>query len=209
MNNDMDKVIQKTRQYWFSDGIVEISIGALFLILGLYFYLQFLLPTGSLLLIGLQVGFVFLLVGAIYLSRSLVNKLKSRLTIPRTGYVSYKRASRTQRLVSIGIVCFIAGINVVLFLTTPLSLNWVPAITGLIVGSLWLISAFRVGLLRFYLQAILAYLLGVILSMSNLDIYLGLALFYGILGCVLLFSGGWTLAAYLHHHPPLEEGQQA
>ena len=205
----MDKVIQKTRQYWFSDGIVEISIGALFLILGLYFYLQFLLPTGSLLLIGLQVGFVFLLVGAIYLSRSLVNKLKSRLTIPRTGYVSYKRASRTQRLVSIGIVCFIAGINVVLFLTTPLSLNWVPAITGLIVGSLWLISAFRVGLLRFYLQAILAYLLGVILSMSNLDIYLGLALFYGILGCVLLLSGGWTLAAYLHHHPPLEEGQQA
>ena len=209
MNNDMDKVIQKTRQYWFSDGIVEISIGALFLILGLYFYLQFLLPTGSLLLIGLQVGFVFLLVGAIYLSRSLVNKLKSRLTIPRTGYVSYKRASRTQRLVSIGIVCFIAGINVVLFLTTPLSLNWVPAITGLIVGSLWLISAFRVVLLRFYLQAILAYLLGVILSMSNLDIYLGLALFYGILGCVLLLSGGWTLAAYLHHHPPLEEGQQA
>ena len=209
MNNDVDKVLQRTRQYWFSDGVVEISIGGLFLILGLYFYLQFLLPSGSLLLIGLQVGFVFLLVGAIYLSRSLVNKLKSRLTIPRTGYVSYKRASRTQRLVSIGIVCFIAGNNVVLFLTTPLSLNWVPAITGLIVGSLWLISAFRVGLLRFYLQSILAYMVGVILSVSNLDIYLGLTLFYGILGCVLLLSGGWTLAAYLHHHPPLEEGQQA
>lgn len=209
MNNDVDKVLQRTRQYWFSDGVVEISIGALFLILGLYFYLQFLLPSGSLLLIGLQVGFVFLLVGAIYLSRSLVNKLKSRLTIPRTGYVSYKRASRTQRMVSIGIVCFIAGINVVLFVTTPLSLNWVPAITGLIVGSLWLISAFRVGLLRFYLQSILAYMLGVILSVSNLDIYLGLTLFYGILGCVLLLSGGWTLAAYLHRHPPLEEGQQA
>ena len=76
MNNDVDKVLQRTRQYWFSDGVVEISIGALFLILGLYFYLQFLLPTGSLLLIGLQVGFVFLLVGAIYLSRSLVNKFK-------------------------------------------------------------------------------------------------------------------------------------
>ena len=209
MNNDVDKVLQRTRQYWFSDGIVEISIGALFLILGLYFYLQFLLPTGSLLLIGLQVGFVFLLVGAIYLSRSLVNKFKSRLTIPRTGYVSYKRASRKQRMVSIGIVCFIAGINVVLFLTTPLSLNWVPTITGLIVGSLWLISAFRVGLLRFYPQSILAYLLGVILSVSNLDIYLGLTLFYGILGCVLLLSGGWTLAAYLHRHAPKEEGQQA
>jgi len=209
MNNNMDKVLQRTRQYWFSDGIVEISIGALFLILGIYFYLQFLLPTGSILLIGLQVGFVFLLVGAIFLSRNLVNKLKSRLTIPRTGYVSYKRASRKQRMVSFGIVCFIAGINVVLFLTTPLSLNWVPAITGLIVGSLWLISAYRVGLMRFNLQSILAYLLGVILSVSILDIYLALTLFYGILGCVLLLSGGWTLAAYLYRHAPKEEGQQA
>lgn len=205
----MDKVFQRTRQYWFSVGIVEFSIGALFIILGLYFYLQFLLPSDSLLLIGLQVGFVFLLVGAKYLSRSLVNKFKSRLTIPRTGYVSYKRASRTPRMVSIGIVCFIAGFNVILFLTTPLSVNWFPAITGLILGSLWLISAIQFGLLRFYWQSILTYLLGVILSVSNLDIYLGLTLFYGILGCFLLLSGGWTLESYLHRHPPEEEGQQA
>ena len=111
-------------------------------------------------------------------------------------------------MVSIGIVCIIAGINTALFLTTPLSIYWIPAVTGLIVGSLWLISAFRVGLLRFYLQSILAFLLGVILSLSNLEIYLGLALFYGILGCVLVLSGGWTLAAYLRQHPPLEENQQ-
>jgi len=209
MNYDLDQAVRRTRQYWFSDGIVEISVGGLFLFLGVYFYLQFALKAGSILLVALQIGFVLLLVGGIYLSRFLVDKLKSRLTIPRTGYVSYKPASRKQRLVSIGIVCLIAAINAALFLTTPLSLNWVPAITGLIVGSLWLISAFRVGLLRFYLQSILAYLLGVILSISNLEIYLGLALFYGILGFVLVFSGGWTLAAYLRHHPPLEEQHQA
>jgi hypothetical protein len=209
MNEDIDQVVRRTRQYWFSDGLVELSIGSLFLILGFYFYLQFTLPTGSLLLIGLQVGFVFLLFGVIFLSRYLVNKIKSHLTIPRTGFVSYKRASRKQQLVSIAIVCIIAGFNIVLFLTTSLSLNWVPAITGLIVGSLWLISAIRVGLLRFYLQSMLAFLLGIILSLSSLDIYLGLALFYGILGCVLVVSGGWTLTTYLRQHPPLEENQQA
>jgi hypothetical protein len=123
--------------------------------------------------------------------------------------VSYKRASRKQRLVSIGIVCIIAGFNAALFLTTPLSIYWVPAITGLIVGSLWLISAIRVGLLRFFLQSILAFLLGVILSLSNLEIYLGLAFFYGILGSVLVLSGGWTLAAYLRKYPSLDENQQA
>ena len=93
MNNDLDQAVRKTRQYWFSDGIVEISVGGLFLFLGVYFYLQFSLKAGSLLLVALQLGFVLLLVGGIYLSRFLVDKLKSRLTIPRTGYVSYKPAS--------------------------------------------------------------------------------------------------------------------
>lgn len=209
MNKDIDQVVQRTRQYWFSDGIVELSVGGLFLILGMYFYLQYALPPGSFLLVALQVGFVFLLVGAIFLSRFLVNKFKSRQTIPRTGYVSYKRASRKQRRISIGIVCIIAAINAALFLITPLAINWVPAITGLIVGSLWLVSAYRVGLLRFYLQSILAYLAGVILSLSNLEIYLGLAIFYGIIGGVLVLSGGWTLAGYLHQHPQLEEEHQA
>ena len=209
MNDNIDYVVQRIRQYWFSDGIVELSVGGLFLILGVYFYLQSTLPTGSFLLVGLQVGLVFLLFGAIFLNRYLVDKLKSRLIFPRTGYVSYMRASKKQRLVSIGIVCIIAAINAALFLTTPLSIYWVPSITGLIVGSLWLISAFRVGLLRFYLQSILAFLLGVILSLSNLEIYLGLALFYAILGCVLVLSGGWTLAAYLRQHPTLEENQQS
>jgi len=208
MNEDIDQVVQRTRQYWFSDGIVELSVGSLFLFLGIYFYLQSILSPGSLLLISLQIGFAFLLIGAIYISRYLINKFKSRLTTPRTGYVSYKRASKNQRIASIVIVGLIAVINAALFLTTPLSMNWVPAITGLIVGSLWLISALRVGLFRFYLQSILAYLLGAILSLTNLEIYQSLALFYGILGSVLILSGGLTLVVYLRKNPPMQEEPQ-
>ena len=205
MNNDIDQVVQRTRQYWFSDGIVELSVGNLFLLLGIYFYLQSTLSPGSLLLISFQIGFTFLLIGAMFISRYIVNKFKSRLTTPRTGYVSFKRASRKQRIVSIAIVCLIALINAALFLTARLSMNWVPAFTGLIVGSIWLASALRVGLFRFYLHSILAYLLGVILSFSNLEIYQSLALFYGILGCAMILSGGFTLAIYLRQHPPIEE----
>ena len=208
MNDDIDQVIQRTRQYWFSDGIVEISIGLLFLILGLYFYLQSLLAPGSSILILLQVGFVFLLIGSIFVSRFIVTKLKSRFITPRTGYVSYKRASKKQRTLSIAIVCLIAVINTVLFLSTPRSMNWVPAVSGLIVGSLWLISAFRVGLLRFYLQAILAYLMGALLSFTHLDLNQNLALFYGVLGGVLILSGGFTLSKYLRSSPPLKEEPQ-
>lgn len=209
MNTKSDKVIRRTRQYWFSDGIVELSVGSLFLFLAAYFYLQHVLPDGSWLLIALQIGFVFLLFGGIFLSRSLVDRLKSRLTFQRTGYVSYKRASRRQRLVSVGMVCLVAGVNIVIFLATPVSVDWVPAASGLIVGSLWLLSAFRVGLLRFYLQAILAYLLGVILSIVGIEIYYGLTVFYSILGVILVVSGGWVLAVYLRHNPAPEEKGQA
>ena len=202
MDNNIHQVMQRTRQYWLSDGLVELSVGLLFLVLGIYFFLQSTLPDDSLLLVALQVGFGLLLFGAILLSRYLVNKFKTRLTTPRTGYVSYKGATRKQRLFSIIIVSVIAVLNAALFLATPISLKWVPAITGLVVGSLWLISAARVGILRFYLQSILAYLLGILLSFSSMEIFLSLALFYGIIGGVLILSGGWTLVHYLRNNPP-------
>ncbi|MFC1923666.1 hypothetical protein ACFLY4_10305, partial [Chloroflexota bacterium] len=127
-----EHVVQRTRQYWFSDGLVELSVGGTFIILGLYFYIQSILPSGSL---------VLLAIGVIFLSRYVVNKFKSHLTFPRTGYVSYNRATKKQRIVSAGIAIFIAALNIALFLATPLSLNWIPAITGLVVGIIWLISA--------------------------------------------------------------------
>jgi uncharacterized membrane protein YedE/YeeE len=71
---------------------------------------------------------------------------------------------------------------------------------------MWLIFAIRVNLLRFFLQWIIAYLLGVFLSFSLLEVYLALAIFYGVFGLVLILSGFWTLASYLRSHPPLNEG---
>lgn len=204
MNDELAQVVQRTRQYWFSDGLVELSVGGTFIILGLYFYIQSILPSGSLLLLAIQAGFVFLLFGLIFFVRYLVNKFKSQLTIPRTGYVSYNRATRKQRIVSASIAILIAALNIALFLATPLSLHWIPAVTGLIVGIIWLVSAFRVGLLRFYLQSIFSLLLGVGLSLVRLDTYQSLAIFYTLMGLVLILSGGLTLIKYLRQNPPLE-----
>ena len=77
MNDELEHVVQRTRQYWFSDGLVELSVGGTFIILGLYFYIQSILPSESLVLLAIQAGFVFLLFGVIFLSRYVVNKFKS------------------------------------------------------------------------------------------------------------------------------------
>ena len=209
MNNDLNQVAQRTRQYWFIDGLTELSVGGTFVILGLYFYFQSILPSASLILLTLQMGFVVLLFGVIFLSRYLVNKFKSGLTFPRTGYVSYKRASKKQRIISVSIAIIIASLIIALFLSTPLSLNWIPAITGLIVGIVWLILAVRVGLIRFYLQSILSLLLGVGLSLARLETYQSLAIYYAVMGIVLLISGGVTLAKYLRQHPTSENDSPA
>jgi len=209
MSDELEHVVQRTRQYWFADGLVELSVGGTFIILALYFYIQSILPSGSLVLLAIQAAFVFLLFGVIFLSRYVVNKSKSHLTIPRTGYVSYNRASKKQRIVSAGTAILIAALNIALFLATPLSLNWIPAMTGLIVGFIWLISAFRVGLLRFYLQSILSLLLGVGLSLARLETYQSLAIYYAVMGLVLILSGGLTLINYLRQNPPLENDSPA
>lgn len=214
MNDDLDRVVQHTRQYWFSDGVVELSVGGTFILLGVYFYLHTILRSGSPVLLIIQAGFVILLFGAIYASRFLINKLKTRITYPRTGYVSFKPASKFQRLLSAGVAIIIASINILVFATTPLSMNWIPAVTGSIVGIVWLISAVRVRLVRFYLQSLASVLLGAALSLLGWETYLSLAVYYGSMGVILILSGGFTLYIYLRKSnpkqnlPPADQAQQ-
>jgi len=209
MNDDLDHVVQRTRQYWFTDGLVELSMGGIFLFLGLYFFVQSLLPSGSILLFVLQASFILAIIGSIFLGRRLVSKYKSRLTFPRTGYVTYKQASVTQRLISASLALFMSALILGLFLTTTISMNWIPAITGLIVSIVWLISAARVGLTRFYLQSLLSIILGVGLSLVHLETYQSLALYYAVMGIVLMLSGALILAKYLRQYPPLENDSTA
>ncbi len=209
MNNNIDQVTRRTRQYWFADGFVELSVGTIFLLLGLYFYLQSVLPAGSLILFILQAGFVALLIGAISLGRYILGKLKSSLTFPRTGFVSYKQASNKKRVFSAGLGIVIASLNVVLFITSPRSLYLIPAVTGLIIGIVWMILAYRIGLFRFYLQSMLFMLVGAGLSLMKLDLYQSLAIYYGIVGIILLISGGVILARYLQMYPTSENDSSA
>jgi hypothetical protein len=209
MNDKIENTVQRTRQYWFIDGLAELSVGGLFILLGIYFFIQAILPPGSLTLIIFQLGFVFLLFGMISISRYLVNKYKSKITFPRTGYVSYKKASKKQRLLRASLGIMIAAIPTILFFTTPPSFNWIPVFTGLLVGGIWLISAIRIGLLRLYLQAILSLILGLYISLANLNTYPSLAIYYSGMGIVLTASGGVVLSKYLRQHPVVENDSPA
>ena len=82
------------------------------------------------------------------------------------------------------------------------SLNSMVMITGLLVGVIFIALRGRSsGLKRFYALGGLAIVLGVALAFSKLSQAYTLALFYGLIGVVILISGTLVLRRYLIENP--------
>lgn len=195
--NEIDKTILRTRQYWYEDGLTEVSFGVACLLLALFFYLQVIAPPESTLATLLNSGMVLVLIGIILLTRYLVNWAKARLTYPRTGFVAYQKSSGKQRWMAGGLAMLIGAIVAAMTINEPASLAWMPAVTGLLIGAAMLYFAYRLGLLRFYLLSLAAILIGPGLSLAGIGNLPGLAWFYALFGLVFLVSGGLTLQSYL------------
>lgn len=197
MNNNLDQTIKRTRQYWYVDGLAEIAFGCLCLLLGLYFFAKVTVPSQSTIGFILDIGFVLLVVGYAFLASRVVRAVKMRLTYPRTGYVSYPRSSAKRRRTTFIIGAIIGAVLGVTFATAPASSSWIPAINGLLVGGAWLFIANRIGLYRFYAMALISSLLGMGLSIAGLGDISGLAIYYLLIGMIMLAFGGFTLYTYL------------
>lgn len=211
MNEQFQQLTRRTRQYWNIDGLSELSFGGLCLVLALFFLSQGLLPPDSLLASLLSTGFVLILIASGLTARRLIHTLKARLTYPRTGYVGYSHPNKNRRILNILVAFFMGALVAGMMAAAPISLVWIPGVSGLIIGAAWLYFASRQGLLRFSLLAAFSALSGVGISLSGLSENPGLALFYALQGLALLISGGLTLRRYLKNYAaprddtPIEE----
>src|SRR5512142_1174076 len=88
MGNQIDHIVQTTRRYWFDDGFVEISWGALLGVGAALVAAQALVPHSSLWLPITLVAFPLLILAVGIAIRAFVSALKEQVTFPRTGYVS-------------------------------------------------------------------------------------------------------------------------
>lgn len=203
MPDQIDQIVQHTRQYWFSDGINEMAFGGLSLLLGAYFGLQAWLPQNSALSQALIYGFMVFVIFSALLMRKLVNLLKHRITYPRTGYVAYQQPRRSRRLVNAAAALGLGALGSVLFASAPEAIAWIPAASGLMIGAVWLYVAFRTGLGRFYALGLFSALVGTAISLSGLSEDPGLAIYYGTFGAGMLISGCLALVAYLKNTRPI------
>lgn len=205
MKDPTDRLIQRTQTYWYSDGLAEIGFTVICLVLSAYFFGQATLAPGSLLLRILDVGFLLILLGSGLIARKLVTLLKTRLTYPRSGYVSYKQPKPAQWLGSFFLAMIISAGILLIFTNRDQIDNYMPAVTGIIMSAVLTFFAYRSRVLRFYLLAAISALLGSGLSLLGLGDMLGLSYFYGLLGVVLLIFGLLVLGDYLSKTQPLEE----
>ena len=207
MNDQLQKAQRRTLQYWYIDGLHELTFGGICLVVALLLFAQTTLPKGTLLYTILIISFVLVIMGSAFLVGKVVSAFKSRLTFPRTGYVAYRRKSRTNNwiipLLGLGIV----GLLALFIAKAPQSLNLMTAVTGIVLASVMLALGIRTGLLRFTLIGCISLILGGSLALTGIVDLLGLSIFYGSIGLVLGISGACTLRTYLRKAPAAQESQ--
>ena len=202
--HEMDRLEHRVKTYWYTDGLVELMAGMVFIVLGLFFAGQDWFRDRSLAQALFGSSLVIVLVWGALATRWAVNLLKTKLTYPRTGYVSYrvdqKNAGRRRLVAALTAAIFAALlVNIAVRLG---SVSWIPAISGLLVGGILVYTKGRVsGLLRFYLLAGFSVILGLVMSFGDLLLGYRLALYYGLMGVAFLVSGGISLRRYLADNP--------
>ncbi len=196
MSDTYKEIEQKTRRYWYVDGLAEIFIGLLLAVTGLLVAAPEQVPAGSWLRLVAVAAIVVIIVVGGRLGGKMVKSVKARVTYPRTGYVAYRRPSRQRRLRNFLILLPIAALwTAVILIFGKGLIAWIPLVDGLVLGAiLWYAGK---GLLRFNLMAGLSLLVGGILAYSQIGGLSGQALFDLIMGLCLAVSGTITLIQYL------------
>jgi hypothetical protein len=206
MNHKLSDVEARVKRYWYSDGIVELSIGGMFLLLGVYFGVQGYTGQHSTITTPLQIGLILLMIaGAVGVSR-LVNTLKIRLTYPRTGFVEYDLndpEARRRRFLVTGAALIILIVWTVLFRYQAIrEFDSMVLVIGIIAGVVLLpLRGESTGANRFRLLGAISIGLGIGLSLSGVSQEQQLALFFGLFGIANLISGGFVLHGYLNQNP--------
>ena len=203
MKSPLDSMQKRTRRYWYEDGLSELAGGSVILLLALLnlAIARFSPPEWQGLLSAVVLPLV--VIGGAVIARAWVQRLKERLTYPRTGLVIYPRPRPSRRFRTAGIAL---GIAVTVTLLSSLlgaaqAERLLPAVTGLFTALLILLIGIQVGLVRFYLLAVWQTVIGLLGSWLALPQPFDLVLFFGGLGAGFLVSGALTLIRYLRNNP--------
>jgi hypothetical protein len=206
MSDPLSEARIRTQRYWFRDGMEEITLGMLFLLMGAWNLARarasWFMPA-TLIYILLCTAF------AIVVPR-IKTAMRERVTYRRSGYADAGGGWRRRLvfvllgLVAGGAFCYAGRAG---FLDP--AIQWMPALAGIVMGATWAYVYVRQGLGRFLLVGVLALILGVAASIEFPPSEYRPSLAFGIyvvgVGCMCLCSGGAALWNYVRTPPASAE----
>ncbi len=206
---DIKKIEKRTIQSFYQDGLTEIALGLIFLILGGYFVAQSAAPAGSTLEDVLNILFFAAIVLGGFGVNRLLRFFKRRITYPRAGYVSFKKEKPSpKRRTATAIVAMVISASLAaLYGLSPSFRTLYPAINGLLFAVAALFIANRIGLIRFFVLAAVSAVIGVSLAAAGAGGFRGLALFYLLFGAAAFVSGLAALIVFLRRNPRPAPGE--
>jgi hypothetical protein len=197
----IEQIRRKTIGYFYQDGLAEMIVGALFVLISLLLLaLAGLLEQTPLLAWAAGLGAVILTISAGLIVRQMLHEAKERITYPRTGYVAYRDQPAQGRWIVIGAAFALAVFALALnFLSAnlPAWTQRMSVIEGVLLGVVLFMLGYSVGVRRFYAVSMIALLVGVGAALIGLGDIPGSAATFGVTGLVLFVSGRLTFANYL------------
>jgi MFS family permease len=201
MTDDLKAIERRTIRSFYDDGLFEIALGAILLLLGGYFFGELVLPESSPLHAFLSSAFVLVIVFAGLLINKILRFLKARITYPRAGYVSFrKERSPKRRWQSAALGALIGGSFPFLMSLVPSFKDMLPAINGLLFGVVFLLLANKSGVARYYILSLASIAIGIALAAAGIGDTRGISLFYALFGAAMVLSGLAALIVFLRRN---------
>jgi hypothetical protein len=207
-NLDQQIVESRRRAYWrwYEDGLSEITVGGLFLLVGLLLSLEAWRPNDVVVTRFVALALPIVIIGGAFLVGRIIQVFKERISYRRTGYLAFRDERKGRRWVTAAVAGLIgAGIAAFLVLTNvQLSPLWYALFRGSIVVGVMLLIAVKMGIRRFYAISVLIGLLSVATALPGLPEAWNDAIFYGSTGLILVLSGLWMFVKYMRRPPAAE-----
>lgn len=202
MSHTIQDIQKQTFRYYYQDGLVELAVGILFLVIGLDAWAITSLPAGTPLSIAAWVLLPILTVGGIIGVQRFVKSLKERYVHPRTGYIEYAVQPNRYRW-------WVSGIALALILAVILlPFDWLQkgsVAGGTILCVVLVTIGYQVSLNRLMILGALSLTLGVGFALSSLSDNASLAAVFSAMGLILCLTGTLVFRKYLAENPTPEE----
>jgi hypothetical protein len=203
VDNNLKASGQRAVQYWFKDGLAELSGGVICLVLAVYFGLQQILQSSQ----GSFAIFFLLVFVAAFGIRKVMLWYRERSTYPRTGFVRAKSGLENHWLLGVSIIFTLLLMAFMLYtiIRGIQTVVWIPVLCGFIYTFIFALVGYQTKLGRFYFLGAFCLLLGLVLALSGLGDFWGAAVLSLVTSLILFAFGIITRRAYIHQTMTITE----